>query len=424
MATIRPFQGVRYNQAKVDLSSVVTPPYDVISPADQEWYRQHDPHTMVRLILPQGDGEKYENAASCLHDWLDKGILIRDEEPSLYALEQEYEVNGKRMKRLGFSCAVRLEDYDSRTVLPHENILAKPMDDRLNLMRSAKSNFDSVFGLFDDDSVENTLRPFLSRDPDACAVDKDGVVCRLWKISDRTAISAIVNALADKSLVIADGHHRYAAALAYRDEMRQAAGASDPEAPYEFVMMTLVSLADSGLVILPTHRLVRNVDGFDAGSFLSKLSESFDVEEIAAEDLESVVQKLGDEKYVFGLYMGPGMSFVIKLKNGIRPEQAIQSPGSDALKQLDVSVLHSMILDAILGIGAQQMAAQSNLSYTRDPESAMKSVDAGENQALFLMNSTRVEEVRAVAAAGDKMPQKSTFFYPKLITGLLMRVME
>ena len=425
MATIHPFRGVRYNKAKVgDLSNVVTPPYDVISAEAQEWYRRRHPESAVRLILPVDDGCKYKNSAACLNEWLSLGALERDAEPSIYAVLQEFEVAGEKKRRLGFSCAVRLEDYENRTVLPHENILAKPMGDRLNLMQATKSNFDSVFGLYSNSRVPEIIRPFTEREPDACAVDQDGVVCKLWKISDAAAIKAVQDELGNESILIADGHHRYAAALAYRNQMRQSAGKVDPDAPYESVMMTLVSLSDSGLVVLPTHRLVGNVAGFNPEAFLLKLKDSFDVTPVPASELASAVEGQSSEKYVFGLYLGGGQACVLKLKPFVKPESVIDTPASNALKQLDVSVLHSIILEKLLGIGAQEMSAQSNLSYTRNPEEAMRMVDDGSCQMLFLVNSTRVDEVDAVAAAGDKMPQKSTFFYPKLITGLLMRVME
>jgi uncharacterized protein (DUF1015 family) len=189
-------------------------------------------------------------------------------------------------------------------------------------------------------------------------------------------------------------------------------------------MMTLVSLEDEGLVILPTHRLVRNLEGFDPSAFKARLSEFFDLTETPAVQLEEAVAAKSSSLHVFGLHMGEGGSYVIELKPGINPEKVIESPGSDALKRLDVSVLHSMVLDRLLGISVQQLSAQSNLSYMRDADEALMAVDCGKYQIAFLMNPTRVEEVKAVAAAGDKMPQKSTFFYPKLLTGLILRVME
>ncbi|HEY3299058.1 MAG TPA: DUF1015 domain-containing protein [Armatimonadota bacterium] len=429
MANIYPFKGVRYDKSKVGrLDDVVTPPYDVISPDEQQWYLGKHPNSIIRLILPRegaaGDtATKYEKAAAYLGDWMDSGVLARDPEPSFYACEQEYEIDGVRKKRLGFTCLVRIEDYDKKTVLPHENILAKPMDDRLNLLRATRTNFDSVFGLYSSGKVDEILRPYLMKEADATAVDRAGVYCNLWKISDPAAIQEIMKTLADESILIADGHHRYAAALAYRNEVREKNGI-DSEAPCEFVMMTLVSLEDPGLVVLPTHRLVRNLEGFEPSAFLEKLSEFFDVAEVSDTQLESAVSARSAELHVFGLYMNDGRSYVISLRPGVKPEQVIESPGSDALKRLDVSVLHSIILDKMLGIGVQQMSAQSNLSYMRDAGESLRAVDRGEYQLAFLMNPTRVDEVKAVAAAGDKMPQKSTFFYPKLLTGLILRVME
>jgi len=426
MASIYPFRGVRFDEAVVgNLNDVVTPPYDVISPDEQVRYLGKHPNNIVRLILPREDQQmnKYERAAATLNEWLESGVLVRDSEPCIYACEQDFEVDGQWKKRLGFTCIVRIEDYDKKTVLPHENILAKPMDDRLNLLRSTRSNFDSVFGLFTNSEVEDIIKPFMMREPDAQAVDTAGVACNLWKISDPSAIAAVIEAMADDTILIADGHHRYAAALTYRNEVREQVG-ENPDAPSEFVMMTLVSLEDPGLVILPTHRLVRNLEGFDSKSFVEKLSEHFDLTEIPVENLAEAVSARSSEHHVFGLYTNDGLSYLVRLKPGIKPEQLIESAGSKSLKQLDVTVLHTLILDRMLGISAQQLSAQSNLSYSRDAEDALKSVVRGEYQLAFLMNSTRVDEVKAVAGAGDKMPQKSTFFYPKLLTGLIQRVME
>lgn len=425
MAIIRPFKGVRYNQNKVgDLSEVVTPPYDVISPEETLWYYGRHPHSFIRLILPKDDPStgKYDKAAGCLTDWLDEGVLVRDDEPAVYAYEQEYEIGGEWKRRLGFTCVVRLEDYDKKTVLPHENILSKPLDDRLNLMRATGANFDSVFGLHAGAEVEGILKSFMNRNPDSTAVDKDGVKSSLWKITDPEAIQSIEESLKNEPILIADGHHRYAAALAYRDEMRLKADACDPDAPYEFVMMTLVSLEDSGLVVLPTHRLVGNIENFDADSFLARLAEYFDIEDAPADGLMEAVER-SSSRHAFGLYLGGGRSCVITLKPDIRPEDVIDTPGSDALKRLDVSVLHSLVLEKLLGIGARNLSAQSNLAYKRAPAEALRLVDEGEYQMAFLMNPTKVEEVKEVAAAGDKMPQKSTYFYPKLLTGILMRKM-
>ncbi|MCL6519931.1 MAG: DUF1015 domain-containing protein [Armatimonadetes bacterium] len=427
MALIKPFNGIRYNQAKVgDLSAVVTPPYDVISPEEEEFYLQQHPNNIVRLILPRkkSSADNYSHAAELLRSWLNSGVLIREEKPCIYACIQEFELDGKTRQRLGITCLVRLEDFESKTILPHENILTKPLEDRLNLIRATRANFDSIFGLHSDGYIGEILKPFLARPPDASARDKDGVKCDLYCISDHGAIMAISETLAQKPILIADGHHRYSAALAYRNEMRTTYGGCASDAPYEFIMMTLVSLEDKGLVILPTHRLVRNVKDFNPESFLSQLSELFEVTKTPTKELEQTVSIIGKNRTAFGLYLGNANSYVIRIKPDVRPEKLIQSPGSDALKRLDVSILHSLILEKILGIGNQQFAAGTNVSYTRDIPNAMRLVDKGEYQAFFLINPTKVEEVKEIASTGERMPQKSTFFYPKLLTGMVLRVME
>jgi len=424
MAIIRPFQGVRYNQAKVgSLDALVTPPYDVISPEEQERYYRSHPNNVIRIILPREEGPaKYESAASHLYQWLETGVLIRDSEPALYIVVQEYEIRGERKKRIGLTCLVRLEEFETGKVLPHENIMAKPLEDRLNMIRKTKANFDSVFGLYSNGRTDQVIRPFIaSGEPIASAIDRDGVRSDLYLIPRREAISMVGDILANEAIVIADGHHRYTAALAYRDEMRSLVG-SNPEAPHEFVMMTLVSLEDPGLIILPTHRLVGNLEDFDAESFLQKANELFDLTETPGDELEAAVERMAGEKYVYGLYLGKGRSYVMKLKAGVKPEVVVKSQGSDALKRLDVSVLHSLVLDQILGIDTQRLSSGSNIAYTRDCQSAMQLVDEGNQQIFFIMNPTKVEEVKAVAAAGDRMPQKSTYFYPKLPTGMVMRV--
>lgn len=427
MATVRPFRGVMYNQKKVgNLDDVVTPPYDVISPADQQAYYDHNPYNTVRLILPMEDGSvnptaKYESSSSFLNQWLSEGILVRDDEPALYAIRQQYEINGEVKQRLGFTCLVKLEDYSQGTVLPHENILAKPMDDRLNMLRFTKSNYDSVFGLYSDEETQHILETAIHSAPDVSATDKDGVLCELWRISDCVVVQVIVKALAKKSILIADGHHRYAAALAYRDEMRETAGSINEEAPYEYVMMTLVSLDDPGLVVLPTHRMIRNLESFDAPAFITQLSEHFEISEVAPDALTQSVETLFSKGHAFGLCIGQ-KAYTVMLKPDAKPEELITTPSSAALKNLDVTLLHSLILERYLGIGSKQMSAQSNLTYTRSVDEAIRLVDEGTYQMAFLMNPTRVSEVRAIAASGEKMPQKSTFFYPKLLAGMIIRL--
>jgi len=427
MADIKPFRGVFYNQEVVgDLSAVVAPPYDVISPEDEEYYRHAHPNNVIRLILPTEDsiGDKYYNAAEILRKWLATGVLVRDNQDCLYLCVQEFIFRGEWKRRFGFTCLVRLEEFGSGKVRPHENTLPKPLEDRLNLMRATRSNFDSVFGLYAGRTIPEMLVSFVAAPPDASTTDRDGAWCHVWRMSDSHVIQNVAEAIRDEPLIIADGHHRYSAALAYRDEMRAIHGAHDPEAPWEYVMMTLVSFDDPGLVVLPTHRLVRNIADFSPARITAQIGEFFELKETPAAQLEKEVASANGTRATFGLYLGNGISYVMRLKPTIAPENMVEIPGSDALKRLDVSVLHGLILDKLLGIGAQQVASGNNVGFTRDVETAMHCVDNGEYQMLLVMNPTKVDQIMTVTSMGDRLPQKSTFFYPKLLTGLVMRVMD
>lgn len=424
MAVIKPFRGLRYNQSRVgSLDGVVAPPYDVISPEDQDWYYERHPYNIVRLILPKDNGNKYHRAAQELAEWQREGILESDPEPSLYVCVQEYEIGGEVKRRLGLICLLRLEDFSKRTVLPHESVLSSPLEDRVKTIRATKANLDSIFGLYSDGRVAGIISPLINHPADASAVDRTGVRCDLWRISDSKAIQQLGDTLSRESVLIADGHHRYTAALAYRDEMRRETGGIDPEAPYEYVMMTLVSLSDPGLIILPTHRLIHGLRDFDESSFLTRAGSLFDIEEVGADTLEETVQRRSHESHVYGVYTGKRKAYLVRLKPEIAPEEAIKSPGSHALKRLDVSILHSLLFGEVLGIAPDDVATQSKVSYTRDTVAAMRAVDSGDSQMLVVMNPTKIEEVREVAASGERMPQKSTFFYPKLLTGMVIRVM-
>ena len=423
MANIRAFAGVRYNQDAVpDLDAVVAPPYDVISPDEREAYLARHPANVVRLILPEQtpQADKYTHAAEVLQEWLSDRILIQDTQPSMYVCEQSYDVGGETMRRIGLTCLVRLEDYGKGAILPHERVLAKPREDRLNLIRSTRANLDSIFGLHNAMGVQAVLKSITESEPIGEATDTAGVTCRMWNVSDPSLVDQLSARLNNEPILIADGHHRYDSALAYRNEMRAKTGAADLNAPYEFLMMTLVSFEDEGLTILPTHRLVCGET--DEQSLLDRLRNAFEVTGFCADDLAEAVAVRHDAGTVFGIYLGGGKAYMMRLKDDVDPT-ALDIPGSDALKRLDVTVLHSMILDGILGIDTRTPKGQAKVAYTRDDSEAIDRVDSGEFRLSFLMNAMQVEEVREVAAAGDIMPQKSTFFYPKLLTGMVLRVM-
>lgn len=424
MAIVKPFRGVRYDRSVVgDLSSVVSPPYDVISPADRIFYHEKHPENFVRLVLGQElpDDNDRENrfirTRRFLDDWTNRGVLKQDTTPAIYVYEQQYSANGRSFTIRGFTLLVRIEDYASNIILPHENTLAKPKYDLIQLLRAAESNFDSIYSLYPD--REHALTPILddmaSTEPAAEVYDKDSVRHRLWIIDAPGRIGEITSFLADKEIVIADGHHRYETSLNYRNE-RRAAGSSDGSQPYDFVLMTVVNVFGKDMTIFPTHRMVRNVPDDLAKSLLSKLAPRFEVQKVEISRLAESMASL-DGKAV-GLHTREG-DYLLSLK--VDPQPLIGK--SKAYSEMDLAILHSLILEDALGIDEVRLKQESNVTYTRDEAEAVERVNAGEYQMAFLMNPIEVETVLEVARAGEKMPQKATYFYPKLISGLVLRRM-
>ncbi|SHJ38779.1 Uncharacterized conserved protein, DUF1015 family [Desulfofundulus thermosubterraneus DSM 16057] len=448
MAEIKPFRGLRYASGVGPLADLVTPPYDVIdAKAQDDYYRRH-PYNIIRLeygkVYP-GDDEsnnRYTRAAADFTAWREKGVLVPEESPALYLYEQEFSAGGKRLVRSGMICAVKLEPYEKGVVLPHEETLPKHKEDRLALMRACRANFSPIFGLYADEemTVDNLLRPRAGRSPDLDFTDENGHAHRLWVITDPAVIEQVRQAMAGSRIFIADGHHRYETALAYSRERRQEEGNPAGPGPYDYVMMTLVNLYDPGLVVLPTHRLVRNVEGLDVEELLGKIQEHFEIEVFPLApgygNFYDFIKELatrggftGDarpgagplsHRHSFGLYCGSGRLYLLTLRDEGALPRLMPAGHSAAWQGLDVSVLHHLILDRLLGIGGAERARESHLTYTREEAGALKAVDEGEYQLAFFLNPTLVEEVTAVAANGEKMPQKSTFFYPKLITGLVI----
>lgn len=427
MAVIIPFKGLRYNLEKVTLNDVVTPPYDVIDPAAQEAFYEKNPYNIIRLELGKkfaDDNEsnnRYTRAAETLNKWIAEKILLNDGQPSLYLYEQEFEARGEKKVRSGFIAGVQAEDYSKGDVLPHEETLPKHKADRLELMLTTEANFSPIFGLYADKehAVENILNQAKGNNPpDEEAVDANGVINRLWVISDPEAVNSVVNLMRDKKIFIADGHHRYETSVNFGKEM-----AAKGKEGYNYLMVALVNLYNEGLVVFPTHRLVNNVADLNINKLIAGLEKNFIVEEFKGQDLETFIKELekrGEKNPSVGLYTQESKYYLITLKD-INILDQMDMPGrSAAWKKLDVSILHTLILEELLGIGSAQRAAESNLKYVREDDAAKAFVDSGEYQLAFFMNSTKVEEVTDIATGGEKMPQKSTFFYPKVITGMVM----
>ena len=421
MAVVSPLRGLRYNEEKVGpLSHVVAPPYDVIGHEDAERLRARHPNNVIRLILgecPEGacrpDAE-YRQAADALTQWTDDGILRRDEEPSVYVCEQEFSVRGTTYTRRGFVARVLLEDLARGSIYPHEETTPGPKADRLQLMRACRANLSHIFALYPGgrDDVAPLLDGMACGAPDAQASDEEGVVSRMWRTSDAGLIDRLSKAMADKPLFIADGHHRYETALAYRDQVAGAAGA-------DHVLMTCVAMDDPGLVILPAHRLVRHSPSA-GGDLTEALSAEFDVTPHDG-DLTRLMEKLAvlTPRQAFGMIRRGDGPCVVALRSEAVLDEAMPDR-SPAWRRLDVSVLQSRILEGLLGLDLARVKEEGVVAYVKSEAEAERRVASGEYEVAFLMNATRIEQVQEIAAAREKMPPKSTYFYPKLLSGLVI----
>ncbi len=425
MAEIRPFRALRYDSSRVRLEDVLTQPYDKISPAMQEQYYRRSPYNLVRFELAKpepgaGPQQAYAQSAAFLSDLQAQGILQRDEGPGLYAYAQGFRPPfdpDRQMERLGLIALGRLYDYAEGVVFRHEETLSGPKADRMNLLRSTRTHSGQIFMLYEDPArgIEQIIAEAVAgRTPDACVVDEYAVENRLWRISDAPTIATLVAAFADKKLIIADGHHRYETARAYRDAQRER-GATGLQ-PYDFTMLTLVNMDSAGLVVLPTHRVVFGLERLDWGSVRARLAEWFDLEP-ASGDPQQLARQLQSE---------PGNAFVMAsisgtyLLRGISAAVARALPSVSAAElKVDVTVLHELVLQGILGLSAADIREQRHVRYFREPEKALGELDHGAN-AVFLLKPVPLAVLRDVCYAGKVMPQKSTDFYPKLLSGLTL----
>jgi uncharacterized protein (DUF1015 family) len=425
MADIRPFPALRYNLRQVSAEQVVTQPYDKITPAMQDRYYAASPYNLVRIILgrQESGGHAAENvytrAATFGRQWRAQGILQRDSAPSIYVYSQIFTApSGKNFERRGFIALGRVEDYSAKVVFRHEQTLSKPKADRLDLLRATRVHYEQLFLLYEDSGEIASLlaTPQL---PTIDVTDEYGVAHRVWQVSDPAVIASVRAAMREQKLVIADGHHRYETALNFRNECRTAAKTVDPEAPHEFVMMTFVNMNDPGLVILPTHRVVHSLTPFSAEKFLTATRDLYDVEEVdPALDATRATEFLH----------GRGQAGTALLAIMANRAYMLRSPKSAALKliaglsprqqSLDIVQLHKILLAKVLGLSEESIRSQQNLSYVRDAAEAIATVRTGGADIAFLMNPCSVHTVRDVALAGEVMPQKSTDFYPKLLSGL------
>ena len=447
MAQVYPFRAYRYNPEIAPFEKVLTQPYDKISPAMQEKYYSADPHNLIAIEkgkafpddIPQNN--VYTRAASTLNEWIKNRAIVQDVAPSFYAYTQEFRVPGTELNRTrrGFIGAGKLEDYSAGVVFRHEQTLSGPKADRLELLRHTKTHTGQLFLLYSDpqlridqilDQVEKSAKPVTE------VTDEYGVIHRLWPISAAEQVEAIQQAMSDQKLVIADGHHRYETSLNFRNESRTRAGRLIPDALYECSMMTFVNTRSEGLTILPTHRVVANLRDFFWSEVRRYLEPWFATEVFPfreendrREAQENFLAKLagGKSRRALGVYpkdeSGARAFYILTLRPEADIAQILPS-ASHLQRELDVVLLHQGVLEPALGITAHAVASEANLSYEREAQAALDAVDGGAAQIVFLLNAVDVDLVMKVATAGEAMPQKSTDFFPKLLSGITMYRIE
>ena len=450
MADVRPFRGVRFDPSRVNLDAVLCPPFDVISPAEQQAYHQRDPHNVIRLELGQGNPDPvapdnwYAGAAATLQRWVADGTLIQEDTPALYLYEHSFTRGGRDWTRRGVLVAGRLHDWQDGVVLPHEDVRKGPIQSRLALLQAAHTNVSPLWLVYDDagHAVAQVLEAAWAAEPAgvAHAADETHV---LRVVRDAGTLRTVADAFAALRLYVADGHHRYHTAQLFRDEQRrraQEAGQSpDPDAAYEFALMMLVPLDDPGMVLLPTHRLVRGLDA-PLAEVRRRLSRWFTLTPLdlpadaqaAGSAIEQTLVEAGRDEHVFALVEAGG-AWLLRLRVDSGWEQVLPAERSAAWRGLDVVVLDTLAIRDVCGIRAEAEAAHADatshgaadrLTYVSDFADAVRAVRAGEAQQGYFLNPTRIEQVCAVADAGDRMPPTSTCFAPQPLTGLVMHCLD
>jgi len=416
MAEIKPFFGIKYNPEKIkDLSLVITQPYDKITPQMQEEYYKRHPYNFVRLILGKSQ-DRYQESYENYHKWQRERILIKDERPGIFPYTQEFEIEGERRIRKGFIAALRLYDFEEGIVLPHERTHSKPKEDRYRLFIRTKKNYEQVFMLYSDpeNKINSILEEVFKKKPEIEARGEYGVIHRMWSIYDPEIIRSIARLMEDKILLIADGHHRYETSLRVRNELKQYVPFYSGKECFNYRMVTFVNMYDEGLVILPTHRLFKRIP-VDFDEFIKKSADYFDIEKISKANIEEEVKKYRD-KHAYGIYRkDDGYIFILKdasVMKKLLPDR------SDEYRNLDVSILHAVVVENLLGISKNEL--EDVIDYERYTQNVIEKVDKGDYVVGIIMNPTRPEEVQQVALKRERMPQKSTDFYPKLVSGLVI----
>ena len=440
MANILPFTGIFYNREKIkELSRVLAPPFDIISNEAQEKYYEMSPYNVIRLILGKkipGDNEannRYTRSAQFFQEWCEEEILMRDGSPSIYLLEQEYELRsdmfgevalegkGKTVKRRGFIALAQLEDFSKGIVRPHEGTMAEPKRDRLNLIRACRANFSQIFTTYEDS--ENRIDKLWEKKKETPPIDlinEENIRHRLWRIDDQKSLNWIVEGMRDKKLFIADGHHRYESALEYRNELRKNNPGHSPQESYNYVMSYFVNMKNGGLEILPIHRAIRNFEGFDGKRLIAEAGRYFDIKMI--NNLKELLSQMKNEKakHKIGMHMGGNEFYLLSLKDE-RITKGLIEGKTEIFCELDVVILHTLIIEKVLKISPE---SQQSITYSEKINETVGRVKDGSHCVAFFLRPVKVSEFKAVVEAGEIMPKKSTFFYPKLLSGLVINKIE
>lgn len=430
MVEVVPFHGLLYNEGTAGpLAELVAPPYDVIRPDLQEALYAKNPYNVVRLILGRqndtddDNNNRYTRAAVDFTKWQAQDILKKDERPGFYVYSQEYTFNGKTNNRVGFFARVRLEDFSAGNICPHEFTLAKAKQDRTQLIRACKANFSPVFGLYSDPegALDGKLAEIVQQPPLA-VIEEDAILNRLWRVNDSATLDFLSAQFAEKKITIADGHHRYETALSYHQEN----GSQVPDSAH--IMMFLTNLDAQSLAIYPIHRQIKCPTAFQRDEFLKNLEPYFAVvpleKNLSADALTARLEEAGQKDIAFCVYLGGGDAVLLQLKDVEQIVPFMAPEDSPDLKALDVYQLHALVLNKIMAIDTQLPAHQQYITYNVRTQESMENVDSGKFDLVFFMNATPITQVRELAEKGIRLPQKATYFYPKLLSGLVINRFE
>jgi len=424
MPEIVPFKGIVYGpDVASEASKLICPPYDAISADLQRALYESSDYNAVRLELP-AEADRYAAAAARLHEWLAASVLVQDDEPALYPCFQTFEdEQGVSRTRKGLFAALRLYEPSEQKVLPHERTLSGPKADRLKMFRETKANLSSIFGLYADQShrTDKLLYEFVEGREPVIDAEFDGVRSRMWRMSDPALIARFAAKLDALKVYIADGHHRYETGLAYRNEQAAANPGHTGRDPYNYIMAYLSNIYDEGLLILPIHRLVHGLESFDPEAFIASLDRAFTVWELPGRGALDEFLTTGGQQPCYGIVL-PEMVLGISLDS--KPSEVLSGPVPEALQGLDVVVLHDLVLGQMLGIEAEAVEKESNLTYANRMDEVFDAVASGKAQVGIVLRPTGAEQVMSVSQSGEAMPQKSTWFYPKVMTGMVFRSLE